>query len=66
MQVWIDGCPVYLEQISHHPPIAAYYMIGRGYKAYGSIGPKVSFGFNSISGYTEESNFVEFHDGTVV
>lgn len=51
LQVWIDGCPVYLEQISHHPPIVAYYMIGRGYKVYGSIGPKINFGFNSIVGY---------------
>lgn len=22
-QCWIDGCPGYAEQISHHPPIAA-------------------------------------------
>jgi|JI10StandDraft_1071094.scaffolds.fasta_scaffold3054897_1 hypothetical protein len=52
LQMWIDGCPVYLEQISHHPPIVAYYMIGRGYKIYGSIGPKASFGLNNITGYS--------------
>jgi hypothetical protein len=34
-QCWIDGCPVYYEQISHHPPIAAYLMKGRGYMVSG-------------------------------
>jgi hypothetical protein len=34
-QTIIDGCPVYGEQISHHPPISAVFMKGRGYKIYG-------------------------------
>lgn len=33
----IDGFPVYGEQISHHPPISSLYMIGRGYKIWGSF-----------------------------
>ena len=36
-QGWIDGCPVYFEQISHHPPIAAYYLKGRGYTVSGTV-----------------------------
>lgn len=36
-QGWIGGCPIYLEQISHHPPIGSYYFVGRGYKIYGQI-----------------------------
>ena len=36
-QGYIRGCPVYAEQISHHPPISSYLMMGRGYRAYGSI-----------------------------
>jgi len=36
-QCWIDGCPVYFEQISHHPPIASYFMKGRGYELSGSV-----------------------------
>jgi hypothetical protein len=36
-QGWMNGCPVFLEQISHHPPIAAFFLQGRGYKVYGSI-----------------------------
>ena len=34
-QGWINGCPVYVEQISHHPPIAAFILFGRGYKVTG-------------------------------
>lgn len=36
-QGFIAGCPVYAEQVSHHPPITAIYFIGRGYKVYASI-----------------------------
>ena len=28
----MNGCPAYAEQISHHPPIAALMLKGRGYK----------------------------------
>jgi hypothetical protein len=46
-QGYIDNCPVYLEQISHHPPISAYYLIGRGYIIEGNIEPKANLGLNS-------------------
>jgi len=36
-QGFIDGCPIYAEQISHHPPISALLFFGRGYKVYGSL-----------------------------
>ena len=49
-QGFIDGCPVYADQISHHPPITAYYMLGRGYKIYGSIEAKVNLHLNSADG----------------
>lgn len=32
----INGCTVYGEQISHHPPISSLFMKGRGYTTYGS------------------------------
>lgn len=32
LQCWINGCPVYAEQISHHPPIGALMFKGRGYE----------------------------------
>lgn len=46
----IDGCPVYGEQISHHPPISAMFMKGRGYTLYGNFEAKVSIGLNSATG----------------
>lgn len=33
----IDGCPVYGEQISHHPPISGILFYGRGYKISGQF-----------------------------
>ena len=37
LQCSFKGCPLYLEQVSHHPPIASLYMIGRGYRMYGKL-----------------------------
>ena len=31
-QAWIKGCPIYAEQISHHPPITSLLFYGRGYR----------------------------------
>lgn len=36
-QCFINGCPAYAEQISHHPPIAALLLKGRGYNVSGTI-----------------------------
>eukprot|EP01017_Pseudomicrothorax_dubius_P005609 TRINITY_DN11446_c0_g1_i2.p1 TRINITY_DN11446_c0_g1~~TRINITY_DN11446_c0_g1_i2.p1 ORF type:complete len:317 (-),score=35.17 TRINITY_DN11446_c0_g1_i2:25-975(-) len=36
-QGFIDGCPIYLEQISHHPPVYALQFYGRGYKIDGTF-----------------------------
>ena len=30
-QGFIDGCPIYGEQTSHHPPISTLYFVGKGY-----------------------------------
>jgi hypothetical protein len=35
-QCWINGSPGYAEQISHHPPIAALLLQGRGYRVTGN------------------------------
>lgn len=66
LQMRIDGCPVYLEQISHHPPIGSYLMIGRNYRFHGQIEPKISFGMNNIKGYSSRPNFIEFDDGSTI
>ncbi len=59
----IDGCPIYAEQISHHPPISCFYMIGRGYKIFGAIEAKVNIHLNSADGVNEGFYHVEYDDG---
>ncbi len=62
-QCWIDGCPVYFEQISHHPPIASYIMKGRGYDVYGSVQAKMDLSINSGTGINEGVFTVQFDNG---
>lgn len=62
-QGFIDGCPIYLEQISHHPPISAYYLVGRGFKKYGTIEPQISFSINKASGFSSNPHYIEYDDG---
>lgn len=33
----IDGCPVYAEQTSHHPPISSLFFKGRKFTVSGSL-----------------------------
>lgn len=49
-QGFIDGCPIYGEQIAHHPPISSLLMIGRGYFIHANLEAKVEFGLNNASG----------------
>ena len=49
-QGFIAGCPVYLEQISHHPPICAFLLYGRGYKLYGHLESTAKMHANSVDG----------------
>lgn len=65
-QGFIDGCPIFLEQVSHHPPISRYLFIGRGYRIYGTIEPKVAVGLNCVKGWSPPLNFIEFEDGTLL
>lgn len=62
-QGFIDGCPVYGEQISHHPPISSILFIGRGYRIYGNIEAKVYVHLNSGEGVNEGFSTIEFDDG---
>lgn len=45
------------EQVSHHPPITAYYQEGRGYKINGFADTKSSFGFGGGKGLMEVVSF---------
>ena len=67
MQGMIAGCPVYIEQISHHPPISAYYFQGRTFKLHGIIEPKIGlYSLNSGKCWTEKPTTIEFEDGTTI
>ena len=60
-QCLIDGCPVYGEQVSHHPPISYVFFKGRGFTAYGGYEAKVSLGLNSAKGSNEGITYVSFN-----
>lgn len=49
-QGWIKGCPIYCEQISHHPPISSFLMLGNGYKIQGNFEITASMHPNSVTG----------------
>ncbi|KXZ54450.1 hypothetical protein GPECTOR_4g1001 [Gonium pectorale] len=63
-----DGTSMYMEQISHHPPVSAFHMEGPGgsYRFRGLSQPTVSivvkyYGFKTVA---KGFRYVEFPDGT--
>ncbi|CAD8071612.1 unnamed protein product [Paramecium primaurelia] len=58
----IKGCPIYLEQSSHHPPISNYIMYGRGYKLFGTFCPLVNMGTNSLAGEQQGHSQIHFQN----
>ena len=51
-QGYLGGIPIFYEQISHHPPVSAFYMETETYKFYGSLDVKVDMGLNTAVGYS--------------
>lgn len=49
-QGWIKGSPIYLEQISHHPPISAFQLYGNGYVLQGNFELVAELHANSLTG----------------
>lgn len=45
----LGGIPLYMEQISHHPPISAFFMKTDQFSAHGNIDLLVDIGLNSAS-----------------
>ena len=41
---WLGNCRIYVEQISHHPPVSAYMLDGPGYIVQGTFEAKPSIG----------------------
>lgn len=63
-QGWMNGCPIYMEQISHHPPIAAFLLLGRGYKLTGTLESKVELHMNSGCGTNAGIYRIMMDDGS--
>ncbi len=62
-QAEIGGCPLFMEQLSHHPPISSLLFIGRGYKIYGTLKMEASLGLNCARGNSNANLTIEFDDG---
>ena len=65
-QAYIDNCPVYMEQIEHHPAITTVYFIGRGYKIHGSVIPNISIRLNSVKCYSEAPLKISFDNSSEI
>lgn len=63
-----DGTCVYMEQISHHPPVSAFQIIGPRHCFYfhGHAQPSVTYKTNAITSYAHGERQLEFLDGTVI
>lgn len=63
-----DGTRAFMEQISHHPPISAFQIIGPGksYYFHGHSQPTVTYKTNGITSYAVGERQIEFLDGTVI
>jgi hypothetical protein len=64
----LDGSRVYLEQVSHHPPISAFQLIGEGgkYLFEGQSEPSVAYKTNGIKTAAKGHRAVRFADGGVI
>ena len=61
----VDGTLFYGEQVSHHPPVSAIFVKGRGYTMYGSFEAEVKFGVNSASGNNKGWMKISFDEGDI-
>ena len=61
-QGWIKGCPIYCEQISHHPPISSFLMLGHKFKIQGNFEIAASMHPNSVTGKQLGLGQVIFYD----
>jgi len=65
-QAYIDGCPVYAEQVSHHPPIASIFFHGRGYKVFGNLESKISMSLKAGVLTNEGVLTIAFDNGEII
>ena len=58
-----DGTQIFCEQVSHHPPITNWELIGpqNMYSFYGSGELSAAFRGNSIRGHQAGTHYIDFH-----
>ncbi|CAL5225287.1 g8086 [Coccomyxa viridis] len=63
-----DGSNVYFEQISHHPPVSAFQLIGPDgeYQYVGYSQPEVQYKGNAVKTTAAGKRKITFRDGTVI
>lgn len=63
-----DGTAIFLEQVSHHPPVSAFQMFGAHgrYYFHGVSQPSVTYKANAIKTHGKGYRCVEFADGGVI
>lgn len=57
---FLDRCPVYAEQVSHHPPVCSFMLYGRGYRIDGALETVANLHSNSVVGKNVGSIVVRF------
>lgn len=64
----VDGTQIYAEQVSHHPPISYFLIVGPNdsYKFSGLYDFDISPGLNSLTMKNKGKRRMEFRDGTVI
>ena len=65
---YADGSKVYMEQVTHHPPVSYFYFEGPGsaYRFYAHTSFSARPSMNSLNVKQEGKKVVEFGDGTVI
>lgn len=58
-----DGTSVFLEQISHNPPVSYFNLIGDGFLYHGHQEQVASLGLNKAVGHQFGPNHIDFSDG---
>ncbi|CAG9460107.1 unnamed protein product [Pedinophyceae sp. YPF-701] len=65
-----DGSKIFIEQVSHHPPISVFEYVGKNgrYKFSGSSQPDVKYktSQNALQTFAHGARVVTFHDGTKI
>jgi hypothetical protein len=64
LQVYLKGIPLFYEQISHHPPVSAFYMTCEQFTLHGNLVAFADVGLNSGVGGNQGILNIKFKNGT--